>query len=205
MGGSFSHEDKTGKMAKGARPARSDSDPQNPTLKKAKAYASKYELPPESIVNSELEDDSELFAFTQKHVSRQDLHGIVVASDQVRKKRVDPDEVSENGVRALCQLVRNNLALEVFHYNGERLDAWRAPALIEALMDHPSLKVINLYDNKIDNDGANFVVRNLVNNPSLASINLGGNDHITAEVRTELLDLVEKISEEKSKKIILAF
>ena len=44
-----------------------------------------------------MEGDAELFAFTQKHEGRTDLRGIVVASDQVRQKRSDPDEVSENG------------------------------------------------------------------------------------------------------------
>eukprot|EP01083_Nonionella_stella_P031481 86207_1 len=204
MGNISSSKDKSRSIIANERPKRTDSDPTNPTLLRAQTYAEKYKLlEPSLIVNSEVEGDAEIFEFSQKHVDRKDLVGIVVASDRVLSiERTSSDEASENGIRALCQLVSQNLALVVFHLNGQRLGAWRTPLLIQALCGHPSLAVVDLYDCKIDNDGARFIIQNLKDNPSISRINLGGNDFIDQNVREEITEI---LTDEKYEHIKVIF
>jgi len=161
--------------------------------KTATKYVNKYNLDREKVIAAiGIDNDNDMFEFSQKYIEQTDLQCICVNGSKVmNNSRGENEELGVKGIEMLCRLVEGNHMLRVLHLNGQSLDEQTLRPLVTALVNHGALEILDLYDCKITNDGAAFVFNNLKDNPKLRYINLGAND-IKTERQLEMKEVTDQ-------------
>lgn len=156
--------------------------------------AKKYDLNPETCLETFADSDQEISDWVEKQMGIGDknmIQCIIISSRHVGKPA--RGKFSLVGIQTIASLTRLCPNLQVFLLNGHHLDQQMGGAFWEGIKTCEKLRHLDLFDNHISNEGAAFFHNNFSRTfKNLKLLVLAGNGNINAKTRDEINTAAEQ-------------